>query len=146
MNVDKAKVAIDWNIRKKGFEIVDMEKWIELTWKNGRIGMQRFAFQHLYNKTFSKETLESMDEKFGFISQEDIETFQRNVKIINNWNKLEGKKGYEAFYKYFGLEYGDMYKKQIAALNRSDKLGYHSFVIKKKWQNYIKKKERITQF
>lgn len=131
--------CIGFNPNKKEFSITNMDKWIEVTWNNSYVGMQRFAFQQLYNNKFSGETLDSMDKRFGQVNQEEIELFQREVKQLCSWKILNGKAGYKAFFEYFGLNHVYIENKLINALNNSTKFGYHQFVITKEWKYSLDK-------
>ena len=121
---------------KKGianFVIEDMVRWINKSWDQSHAGMQRFAFQQLYNDRFSGETLESMDAKFGQVKQEEIELFQKHVKELEAWTKLSGRQGYFAFLQYFGMTDQNLEKDLSVAIDASSVAGYDSFTVKKNW-------------
>lgn len=135
---NECKDCIGYNPGTKSFYITDMTKWINVTWQNSYVGMQRFAFQQLYNTKFSSETLESMDSRFGQVEQKEIEIFQKSVKDLCNWKNLPGKEGYKTFLEYFGLSDKDLSDRLKYAMAQSTKAGYHSFVITKDWKNALK--------
>lgn len=145
MKVKDCNGVVDYNITDKKFMITNMEKWIELTWKNSHAGMQRFAFQQLYNDRFNKESLQTMDDKFGLVPDTEIVVFQHEVKKLCNWNKLSGREGYKTFFEYFGLSIDDLEVRLTNALNRSSKLGYHDFIVNKEWKSYISKKGGLVK-
>lgn len=134
---------VDYDIKAKKFIITDMNKWIDLTWVSSHIGMQRFAFQQLYNSKFNKETLENLDAKFGLVDQDTITLFQQEVKKLCDWKKLSGKVGYKTFLKYFDIDITDdqLGKLLQIALDQSTTAGYHKFVEQKEWKSYINKKK-----
>ena len=140
MKPSECKNFVEWNKDKSKFVITDIEGWINVTWKNSYIGMQRFAFQQLYNNEFSKVSLDEMDTRFGTVEDKEISLFQNKVKELNNWGKLKGRKGYQAFFEYFNLDgmNKDLENEIYEALERSTQLKYHDFVIKRNWSNYIK--------
>ncbi len=134
MKPKDCKKCIQFDKDKKTFNITDIELWIDLTWKNSVVGMQRFAFQQLYNNKFNKETLETVDSKFGCVEQKDIELFQAEVKKLASWKNLKGREGYKTFLEYFGLDDKDLDKKMKDALLRSSACKYHDFVVAKQWK------------
>ncbi len=134
----ECKSCVGYNPTSKQFYISDMKKWIDVTWRNSYIGMQRFAFQQLYNVKFSHETLDSMDARFGQVSQSEIELFQKNVKELCKWKDLKGDEGYKTFLAFFGLSDDTLADRLKNALNRSTEAGYHSFLLQKEWKSAIK--------
>ena len=134
---ESCRNCVTYNKSTKAFSVTNVNKWIELTWKNSYVGLQRFAFQHLYNTKFSKETLGSLDERFGQVSTSEIELFQQEVKNICSWRLLDSKEGYKTFLTYFGLNTDDYETKLKNAFMRSSSCGYHSFVAGKEWAPYI---------
>lgn len=117
------------------FRIEDMDRWIDKSWVQSHAGMQRFAFQQLYNVRFKNETLESMDSKFGQVSQEEIELFQKRVKELNAWAQLPGRQGYKAFLDYFGTPDTTLEADLKVALDRSSVEGYDGYTVKRFWSN-----------
>ena len=115
-----------------------MKKWIDVTWKSSYIGMQRFAFQQMYNNRFCKETLDSMDKKFGQVDQQEIELFQAEVKNLCTWKNLKGEDGYKTYFAYFDVNIDTLETKLRDAIARSSRLGYHSFVVSKEWRSSLK--------
>jgi hypothetical protein len=138
MKPNECKGVITWDKIKNKFVIQDKDKWIELSWKNSYVGMQRFAFQQLYNNRFKDETLDTMDSKFGQVEQKEIEVFQQEVKKLDGWKNLKGCEGYMTFLDYFGIKDYDLNSKLEWALERSHTAGYHSFVVKKQWYRYTR--------
>jgi hypothetical protein len=135
---NECKECIGFNSKTNQFYITNINKWIDITWKNSYIGMQRFAFQQLYNNKFSKETLETMDGRFGQPDQKEIELFQKEVKSLCAWKNLDGRNGYKTFLDYFGLSDDTIEQKLNNAMSRSTSLGYHSFVLQKEWKIHLK--------
>lgn len=113
----------------KDFYITDINEWINTTWTNSSTGLQRFAFQQLYNKTFKNETLSSLDKRFGHVTQEEIELFQKQVKEICSWKSLNGLEGYAAFFNCFNMSTTTLKAKLQNAFSTSTKCGYHKFVV-----------------
>ena len=134
----ECKSCIGFNEISKKFYITNMDKWINITWQNSYIGMQRFAFQQLYNVKFSSETFETMDSRFGQVSQSEIELFQQNVKELCKWKDLKGHEGYKTFLAFFGLSDDTLSDRLKAAMGRSTFAGYHSFLLQKEWKASIK--------
>lgn len=134
----ECKTCLGFDSKTNKFYITDMKKWIDVTWKNSYIGMQRFAFQQMYNIKFASETLESMDKRFGQVSQNEIELFQKNVKDLCKWKDLSGVDGYKTFLGFFGLSDNDLADRLKNAMDRSSSIGYHSFVLQKEWKYSIK--------
>ena len=126
--------CVGYDSRTQSFYITDMERWIDVTWNNSYIGMQRFAFQQLYNNKFNKETLNSMDERFGQVDQCEIELFQREVKKLCTWKNLNGREGYKTFLDYFNLNDDNLGDRLRNAMLNSTKAGYHAFVVSKEWK------------
>lgn len=137
---NECKDCVTFDLTQNKFRITNINKWINITWINSYIGMQRFAFQQLYNNKFSKETLETMDARFGQPDQKEIELFQKEVKNLCTWKNLNGRDGYKTFLNYFGLSDCDLEQRLTKAMDRSTALGYHAFVIQKEWKPYIKTK------
>ncbi|MCJ7637694.1 MAG: hypothetical protein MUO21_09425, partial [Nitrososphaeraceae archaeon] len=133
----ECKSCVGYNPGTKSFYISDMKKWIDITWRNSYIGMQRFAFQQLYNMKFSHETLESMDARFGQVDQKEIELFQQNVKELCKWKDLSGAEGYKTFMAFFGLSDNNLDERLKNAMKRSTSSGYHSFLFQKEWKGAI---------
>jgi hypothetical protein len=100
--------------------------------------MQRFAFQQLYNERFKDETLESMDDMLGTVSDKEIAVFQKAVKDIGKWKDLKGFQGYKTFMNYFGIKITKAKLKPMmyAALDRSTELKYHDWILGKFWRRY----------
>lgn len=139
-NICKDKIIVDYDVNDNKFKIIDLDAWIDLTWKNSHVGMQRFAFQQLYNNKYNNETLETLDSKYGMPLDEDINIFQSEVKKICNWNKLDGRNGYKEFLEYFSLKEDKLDEYMIASFELSTLNGYHDHIIKKEWKSYINKK------
>jgi len=131
--------CVKYDAIAREFYITNIDKWINITWNNSHAGMQRFAFQQLYNNTFKNETLESMDERFGQVNQKEIELFQQEVKKLCAWKNCIGIDGYTTFLGYFGLSNSDIKNRLVRAFNKSTRSGYHNFVIQKEWKYYLKK-------
>ena len=132
---NECKSCVGYNPTTKSFYITDMSKWINVTWQNSYVGMQRFAFQQLYNNKFSKETLETMDNRFGQVAQDEIEIFQKSVKDLCNWKNLKGEEGYKTFLEYYGLTDDNLADRLKNAMTQSTKAGYHSFLFSKEWKS-----------
>lgn len=134
---NECKSCVGYDAKKKQFYITDMEKWIDVTWNNSYVGMQRFAFQQLYNNKFHDETLDTLDKRFGQVEQYEIELFQKEVKNLCAWKNLKGKEGYKTFLEYFKLSDADLGDRLRVAMTQSEKAGYHSFVIAKEWKSSL---------
>ena len=131
---NECKDCVGYDPKEKLFYITDIKKWIDVTWNNSHVGMQRFAFQQLYNNKFNKETLDSMDNRFGQVEQSEIELFQKEVKNLCMWKNLNGIDGYKNFLEYFELSDNNLETRLKNAMQNSTKSGYHDFVISKEWK------------
>jgi hypothetical protein len=134
----ECKGCIGFSSKADKFYIKDINKWIDITWTNSYIGMQRFAFQQLYNNKFSTETLKTMDQRFGQPDQKEIELFQKEVKNLCAWKNLDGKQGYKTFLGYFNLNDNNLEQRLNSAMDRSTEMGYHAFVLQKEWKYHLK--------
>lgn len=97
----ESSFAIKKNGHKKS--ISNFGKWMTVLGKTSRVGIQRFAFQQLYNNIFGKMTLEDFDTNLGQPTNDQMVKFQTEVKTILNWNNDDPMKMYMEFLNYFGI-------------------------------------------
>lgn len=79
-----------------------------------------------------------MDQRFGQVSQNEIELFQKNVKDLCKWKDMSGIDGYKTFLGFFGLSDNDLADRLKNAMEISTNIGYHSFILQKEWKYSIK--------
>jgi hypothetical protein len=132
--VSECKDCVKYDIIEEKFLIIDLEKWINVTWKNSYMSLQRFAFQQSYNDRFHRETISSLDERFGQVSEMEIDFFQKEIKDLQTWKNLDGVEGYQIFFKYFNLDIFKLEEKIYYAMEKSTQNGYHSFLINREWK------------
>lgn len=133
------KKVVDIDTATGDFKIIDMDGWIEQTWKDTCVGKQRSAFQHEYNNRFKGYTLEHYDNGLGCIIKKDIIGFQTAVKRITSWGQLSAKEGYKKYFEFFGVTEMDLENRMRKALVRSKEMKYHDFIKNTKWKRIIKK-------